>query len=178
MTMGSAVSAPDRLTIANLATARTIEAQFNPREFNFAIRTNYQQLQVPGAGYQQLQYINTGNITFPLDLYFRVVSDEEMQRRLDAEVFLLALCYPRRGAGTISQVAPPRALIVWANVSIQCVVRGLNIKASRFNVWGEIVEEAFSLELEEISDGQRFSEDVRRQGLMRASSEVVGGVGP
>lgn len=175
MTLGSSVAAPDRISIVNLSNTQTIEAQFNPGEFSIAVQANYQQQQVPGAGYQPLHYINTTNPTIPLDLYYRVVTEDEMQRRLEAESFILSLLYPRRGAGSIPQAAPPRALIVWANMSLQCVVRSLTIKASRFNVWGETAEETFSLGLEEIHDGQIFSEDVIRQGLMRASSDVVGG---
>jgi len=159
-----------------VATAETIEAQFNPEKFLFGIGVNYEEQDVPGAGYKPLQYKNTDNPQMTIELFYRVVTEEEQLIRDDAERFLLSLCYPRRGAGTIPQHPPPRMLIVWPSyVRLNVVVRRLDIQAIRFNRLGAPIEEKFSLTVDEIRDGQIFSEDVRSQGLRRASSLAVGG---
>jgi hypothetical protein len=178
MTMDSLAGAPPKLTIFNVATSESIEAQFNPQEFQYSLQVNYGEITLPGAGYVPQQYTNTSNGTMPLNLFYNSHDEEEKIDRDNAERFLLSLCYPRRGAGMIRQHPPPRAMVVWPRYArLVCVIRGLNISVVRHNMLMDPIEENFQLTLQTIQDGQLFSEDVRRQGLRRPSARSVGSSG-
>lgn len=178
MTMEALAESPPKLTFFNVSTGERIDAQFNPKEFQFQLQVNYSDLTVPGAGYMPEQYSHTSNGTIPISLFYNCFTDEEKQQRDAAERFLLALCFPRRGAGSVPQHPPPRCQIVWPRYArLVCTVRSLGIQVSRFNILGEPVEETFTVTIQTAQDGQLFSEDVARQGLRRPSSRPVGGSG-
>jgi hypothetical protein len=175
MSIPAFASEPPKLAIFNVATAERIDAQFNPQEFQFQLAVNYSDLSVPGAGYEPEQYTNTSNGTMPINLFYNSYTEEEKQQRDAAERFLLALCYPRRGAGVVRQHPPPRAMIVWPRYArLVCTVRTLNISVARFNVRMEPVEETFQITVKTSQDAQLFSEDIARQGLRRPSPRGVG----
>jgi hypothetical protein len=124
---------------------------------------------VPGMSHQPLQFINTGNLTFPLDLYARAFSFQDRVAIEDFRRFLHSLCYPKGDAGTIDDKTPPRVLMVWPHVwSITCVVTSLKIVATSFAIDGRISRYMATVSLEEIRDGRLTSEDVRRHGTRRS----------
>ena len=59
---------PARMSIANTATGDVVEAQFNPAEFEEALEVNWARQTVPGLSHQPLQFVNTGNVKFTLEL--------------------------------------------------------------------------------------------------------------
>jgi hypothetical protein len=113
MALDVAGQAPARMSIANVSSGDSIEAQFNPTEFEKALEVNWARQTVPGLSHQPLQFVNTGNTKFTLELNFEAQDPTtELAQIHRARRFLQSLCYPRRGAGG----GPPRALFVWPNV--------------------------------------------------------------
>jgi hypothetical protein len=162
--------APARMSIANVSTGDSVEAQFNPTEFEEALEVNWARQTVPGLSHQPMQYVNTGNKKFTLELNFEAQdSTTDLAQIHHARRFLESLCYARRGAADVASGGPPRALFVWPNiVSLTCVITSLSFKHSRFNVAGTPVQFTAKLGLEEIRDVRLFSEDVLANGTQRS----------
>lgn len=90
---------PTRMSIANTATGDVVEAQFNPAEFEEALEVNWARQTVPGLSHQPLQFVNTGNVKFTLELNFDALDPTtDVDQIRFARRFLQSLCYPRRGA--------------------------------------------------------------------------------
>ena len=172
MGLEAAGQRPARMSIANVSTGDYVEAQFNPTEFEESLEVNWARQTVPGLSHQPLQYVNTGNVKFPLELNFEVqdpTTDLDAIQR--ARRFLLSLCYPRRGAADVASGGPPRALFIWPNVvSLTCVITALSFKYSRFNLEGTPVQFVAKVSLEEIRDVRLSSEDVLASGSQRSGT--------
>ncbi|MEO7729594.1 MAG: peptidoglycan-binding protein [Kofleriaceae bacterium] len=163
---------PARMSIANVSSGESIEAQFNPTELEEALEVNWARQTVPGLSHQPLQFVNTGNTKFTLELNFEAQDTttdlEQIQR---SRRFLLSLCYPRRGAQDVAGGGPPRVLFVWPTVvSLTCVISSLSFKYSRFNLEGTPVQFTAKLTLEEIRDVRLVSEDVLASGTQRSGA--------
>lgn len=164
------------MSIANVSTGESVEAQFNPTDFDEALEVNWARQTVPGLSHQPLQFVNTGNAKFTLELNFEA---QDLTTDLDqihlARRFLQSLCYPRRGAEDVVGGGPPRALFVWPNVvSLTCVVTVLSFKYGRFNVEGTPVQFTAKVTLEEIRDVRLISEDVLADGTQRSGAAPGG----
>ncbi len=167
---------PARMSIANVSSGDSIEAQFNPTEFEEALEVNWARQTVPGLSHQPLQFVNTGNTKFTLELNFEAQDPVTSLDQIHlARRFLQSLCYPRRGAEDVIGGGPPRALFVWPNVvSLTCVVTSLSFKYGRFNLEGTPIQFAAKVTLEEVRDVRLLSEDVLADGTQRSG---VGGGG-
>lgn len=172
MSLDVAGQTPARMSIANVSTGESIDAQFNPTEFEEALEVNWARQTIPGLSHQPLQFVNTGNTKFTLELNFEAHDPTtELAQIHRARRFLQSLCYPRRGAGDVTGGGPPRALFVWPNVvSLTCVVNALAFKYSRFNLEGTPVQFTAKLTLEEIRDVRLVSEDVLASGTQRSGA--------
>jgi len=180
MALDVAGQTPARMSVANVSTGESVEAQFNPSEFEEALEVNWARQTVPGLSHQPLQFVNTGNAKFSFELNFEAQDPTtDLEQIHHARRFLLSLCYPRRGAADVASGGPPRALLVWPNVvSLTCVITALSFKYSRFNLLGTPVQFTAKLALEEIRDIRLVSEDVLSNGSQRSGvrPEDVGGV--
>jgi len=163
---------PARMSIANTSTGDVVDAQFNPAEFEEALEVNWARQTVPGLSHQPLQFVNTGNVKFTLELHFEVHDPSaDIDQIHFARRFLQSLCYPRRGAEDVIGGGPPRALFIWPNVaSLTCVVTGLSFKYGRFNLEGTPIQFTAKVTLEEIRDVRLLSEDVLAGGSQRSGS--------
>ena len=168
---------PARMSIANTATGDVVEAQFNPAEFEEALEVNWARQTVPGLSHQPLQFVNTGNVKFTLELHFEVHDpNADIDQIHYARRFLQSLCYPRRGAEDVIGGGPPRGLFVWPKVvSLTCVVTGLSFKYGRFNLEGTPIQFTAKVTLEEIRDVRLPSEDVLSDGSQRSGAAPGGG---
>jgi hypothetical protein len=167
---------PARMSIANVSSGDSIDAQFNPTEFEEALEVNWARQTVPGLSHQPLQFVQTGNTKFTLELNFEA---QDPTTDLDtiqyARRFLQSLCYPRRGAADVIGGGPPRVLFVWPNViSLTCVITALSFKYGRFNLEGTPVQFTAKLTLEEIRDVRLLSEDVLQDGTQRSGAAPEG----
>ena len=167
---------PARMSIANVATGESVEAQFNPSEFEEALEVNWTRQTVPGLSHQPLQFVNTGNVKFTLELNFEVQDPStDLDTIHQGRRFLQSLCYPRRGAEDVVGGGPPRALFVWPNViSLSCVVTALSFKYGRFNLDGTPVQFTAKVTLEEIRDVRLLSEEVLADGSQRSGAAPGG----
>jgi len=167
-----AAQTPARMSIVNLSTTDSVEAQFNPADFEEALEVNWARQTVPGLSHQPLQFVNTGNVKFTLELNFEAQDPAaDLDQLLGARRFLQSLCYPRRGAADVAGGGPPRALFVWPTiVSLTCVITSLTFKYSRFNLAGTPVQFTAKLGLEEIRDVRLLSEDVLTSGSQRSGA--------
>ncbi|HET9621803.1 MAG TPA: peptidoglycan-binding protein [Kofleriaceae bacterium] len=158
------------MSIANLASGDSIDAQFNPSELEEALEVDWTRHTVPGLSHQPLQYVQTHNTKFTVELYFEAQDPTtDLDQILRARRFLQSLCYPRRGAQDVLDGGPPRVLFLWPTVvSLTCVVASLGFKYSRFNLEGTPVQFTAKLSLEEIRDVRLVSEDVLATGTQRS----------
>jgi hypothetical protein len=176
MALDVAGQLPARMSIANVATGDSVEAQFNPTELEEALEVTWARLTVPGLSHQPLQYTNTGNVKFTFELNFEAQDPTaDLDQLLATRRFLQSLCYPRRGAANVASGGPPRALFVWPTlVSLTCVVTSLNFKYRRFNLAGTPVQFTVKVGLEEIRDVRLVSEDVLASGTQRSGAGAGG----
>lgn len=176
MALDVAARKPARMSIANVATGESVDAQFNPTDFEEALEVNWAQQTVPGLSHQPLQFVNTGNAKFTLELNFEVQDPTtDLERIHLARRFLQSLCYPRRGAEDVVGGGPPRALFVWPGViSLTCVLTALSFKYGRFNLDGVPVQFTAKVTLEEIRDVRLLSEDVLADGTQRSGAAPGG----
>ncbi|TMQ08631.1 MAG: peptidoglycan-binding protein [Deltaproteobacteria bacterium] len=172
MALEVAAQTPARMSIANVSSGESIEAQFNPTELEEALEVNWARQTVPGLSHQPLQFVNTGNLKFTLELQFEARSaTADIDRNLQARRFLQSLCYPRRGAANVAGGGPPRVLFVWPTfVSLTCVIASLSFKYSRFNLAATPIQFSAKLALEEIRDVRLLSEDVLANGTQRSGA--------
>lgn len=167
---------PARMSIANVSSGESVEAQFNPTEFEEALEVNWARQTVPGLSHQPLQFVNTGNVKFTLELNFEAQDPTTDLEQLHlSRRFLQSLCYPRRGADDVVGGGPPRALFVWPGVvSLNCVVTALSLKYGRFNLEGTPVQFTAKVTLEEIRDVRLLSEEVLADGSQRSGAAPGG----
>ena len=172
MALEVAAQTPARMSIANVSSGESIEAQFNPTELEEALEVNWARQTVPGLSHQPLQFVNTGNLKFTLELQFEAQNTAtDVDRNLQARRFLQSLCYPRRGAANVIGGGPPRVLFVWPTfVSLTCVIASLSFKYSRFNLAGTPVQFTAKVALEEIRDVRLLSEEVLANGTQRSGA--------
>jgi hypothetical protein len=172
MALEVAAQTPARMSIANVSSGESIEAQFNPTELEEALEVNWARQTVPGLSHQPLQFVNTGNVKFTLELQFEAQDPTtDIDRILGARRFLQSLCYPRRGAADVVGGGPPRALFVWPTfVSLTCVIASLSFKYSRFNLAGTPIHFTAKVAFEEIRDMRLLSEEVLANGTQRSGA--------
>jgi hypothetical protein len=172
MTIGEAVQPPVRMHLVDLRTGEDLEVLFNPELLEEQVGPVWERLEIPGLSHQVLQYKNTSNHTFQLELYSMAHSRIFQTGIDDFRKFLLSLCYPPAAANGIATGGPPRVLLVWPNlVSMTCVVAGnIAFKHTRFTLQGLSSRWTAQLPLEEIRDQRLTSEDVRRLGTRRSSA--------
>lgn len=150
----------------------TLTAQFNPTELEETLAVNWNKLAVLGLSHMPLQFQQTDNHGFSFEFAYHAIDDEgnKLASIAQARRFLLALCYPSRGAKSVTGGAPARALFVWPKLaSITCVVRKLAFKHTMFNTEGDPVVFSAKATLEEIRDGRLYAEDVRKSGTIRTT---------
>ena len=175
MTLDVASQRPARVSIANVSTGESIEAQFNPSELEESLEVNWARQTVPGLSHQPMQFIHTGNVKFTVELQFVATDVSELAELMHARRFLQSLCYPRRGASDVTGGGPPRALFVWPTlVSLTCVITTLNFKYSHFNIAGAPVQFTAKLTLEEIRDVRLTSDEVLVSGTQRSGAGNAG----
>lgn len=169
MALDVAAQTPARMSIADMSSGESIEAQFNPTELEESLEVNWARQTVPGLSHQPLQFVNTGNLKFTVELQFVAQSAAELEHALAARRFLQSLCYPRRSATNIAGGGPPRVLFVWPTfIALTSVIVSLSFKYARFNLAGAPVGFTAKLGLEEIRDVRLLSEDVFANGTQRS----------
>jgi len=183
-------TARQRMFITSLSDPRTtLTPQFNPTEFQEALTVNYVRQRVPGLSHEPLQYINTTNQRFTMELFFDALGpsgenplgvSEQAQRNLIARKFLKSVCYPRRPVGDFAIGGPPRLLFVWPHIiSLTTVITSLQIQHQRFSATGVPLQFTAAIQLEEIRDMRLIQDDVLENGTIRGSNDdpLSGGQG-
>ncbi len=170
---------PARMTLMNVSTGQTIEAQFNPTELDEDLTVNWNKLAVLGLSHMPQQYQQTDNHGFSFELAFRAWDDTGKNRLDDIQLarrFLLSLCYSSRNSpATVVGGAPPRVLFIWPGlVSMTCVIKKLHGHHTLFNTNGDPVHYSVKVDLEEIRDFRLYSEDVLAMGTQRSGQVAPG----
>lgn len=170
----AALVQPVRVSITNLRTLETKEVLANPRELEIAVDVEWTEQKVPGLSHVPLQYENTGNVGFPLELY---LSEYQYSKEVvdDWRNFLWAFAYPDYDASDILEGAPARMMIVWPNVlSLTCVLRSIRMKHVSFALDGRATRSIATIQTNEIRDVRIGASDVRAQGVRRAQATSAG----
>lgn len=171
MSIEDAAKKPQRMTLTNMHTGEPMEVQFNPEQLPEELTVNYTRLTVPGMSHQQIQYINTNNHGFTLELFLEALGGERSQEKLeDQRNFILSLMYPVAGASDVPGGAPPRVLFVWPRLAtFTAVVTRARFIHTHFASTGAPIRTTATVELEEVRDGRLTSEEVRATGTRRSS---------
>ena len=168
MAIADAVRSAPKVTLTNLNSGETLEAQFNPTELEEQVQANFAAQQVPGLSHEVLQFSHTGNHGFPLALFFRAMSPEEMAAMHRARRFLLSLAYPMGEAQDVAGGGSPRVLVVWPRMlSMTCIVRRVAIRHTLFNAQGRSRVYTATVQFEEIRDFRISSEEVFEDNQFR-----------
>jgi hypothetical protein len=173
MTFASAMQRAPLVTLINQSTGEVLEVQFNPSELKKVAGANYAKHQVPGLSYEPLQFINTKNTTFQMELFFETssVGSARESQILDAIKFLDALKTPR-ATGALRSAGAPRTLLVWPNfITLSCVLLDVEYTFNRFNLQNKPCAFLAELKLEQISDVHTTSAVVRVIGDLQPSSD-------
>jgi hypothetical protein len=161
-----------RLSIRNLYTLEGFFMQFNPTTLTRNITVNYQRYQVLGAGNQPLDYLYTGNMETPIELFF--YAEDATTREAAEEVmrFLEALAFPPEAADSIGERRPPRCLVVWPNtLEFTSVVRRLQITHRLFDQAGRTTLWRATIGFEEAPVQYLTQEEVRLRGPLRSADQ-------
>jgi len=172
----SYLAIPARMHLSDLKTLETMNAQFNPAEFDEIVKVRWARLPSPGLSHERLHYDQTENHKITFELIFDAMEGGTVEGNLDARNFLLSLCYAKAGARTVSDGEPTRVLFVWPGmVSLTAVIGEVKIKHTRFNKEGRSTFFKADISLEEIRDERLTSEEVRQTGTQRRSDGLEEG---
>lgn len=159
---------PARLTLTNLSSGVTIEAQFNPSQLSERLGANWESLDVPGLSHKPLHFVNTNNEQQMMQLWFRAMSRDELDRIHAARRFLKSLVFPTFGADDLQSGSPPRVLVVWPQMlSMIMILRTVTMTHLMFNQRARSVQFTADLEWEEIRDFRITSEQVWEDNQFR-----------
>lgn len=127
----------DRMYMVHLESGDTCGAQFNPTQVKEAIEVVWRRVEVRGESHEPMEYDHTKNIETSFELAFDrqsgrgirfggslsgtqyypdsglVPNTQFVEDALIVKRWLMACCYPKRGAQTVRQSAPSRILVVW-----------------------------------------------------------------
>jgi Contractile injection system tube protein len=163
------------MSIANLLTGSSLEAQYNPTEFEEEISVNWNKLPVLGHSHEPLQYKNTGNHTFSFDLAWSALNDRGITvDDLDlARRFMLSSCYSSRKAAVVQAAEPTDLLFLWPTmIAIVAKMPTLKIKHTDFNAAGKTVRMVMNIKLEEARRVRLYAEDVLERGTIRSNTRA------
>lgn len=168
---------PPRMSLINLATGVGLDVQFNPTEFSEKLGVNYARQVVPGLGYAVLQYVNTNNLTWSMEIYYTASPGPDALEQLKrARRWLHSVCYPRN-ANSVGSGGAPRLLFVWPDVfAMTCVLTEHAGKFTRFNAAGQPVQYTATVTFEDARDTRILSEEVFQVGTQRSSNGLPANV--
>lgn len=156
----AADESPDRMSITNLDTAKSVTAQFNPDEVKEVLKVLYHRLPILGLSHQPMQYQGTENLKVTFTLGFDALSHEG-SGLMDARAFLMSLCYSSRVAEDIIGGDTPPVLLVWPELyALECKMASLSTTLKRFRARGRPTLFTSDIEVERVSEVRLFSEDI------------------
>ena len=164
---------PNRMVFTNLYDGEELLAQFNPTQFTESLGVNWTTLQIPGLSHKPLQFINTDNLKLRFELYFQARSPDELLDIQRARLLLIAWCYPRNVSNDIIGGAAPRLLVTWPGMlSLEAVLRNVDITHQRFNKLGQSVHFTANVQLEEVSEALLTFDTVAEDDAARFGSPL------
>lgn len=157
------------MSLTNLRTARTVEAQFNPPDMGAKATVGYELLSILGFSHQPMQFKQTANVESEVDLLFDRLTkiggagggaNYDSTRR-----FLQSLTLPSRGDSVLGG-GPPDVLFVWPKLySFTCRVMDWQERHLRIARDGRSTLMTVRLRLNQFSTLRILSEDVEEYGL-------------
>lgn len=160
---------PDRVLLVNMVTGDSRSVQYNPEQLEEQIGVSYADLQVVGLSHKRSHFINTDNVAFNFDLYYRAIGGNaaDLQAIKDDRKFLYALTHPWRAEG-INRGGPPRVLFIWPElISLTCKVKSLGFTYTQFNLSGAPTAYKVKVVLEEVRDVFVGMDDILARGTQR-----------
>lgn len=166
---------PRRLYFVNLQTGEEVSARFNPTAFTRTIQVLWKEHEVLGQSHRPMDYLGTGNMSVPLELYFRAESLSEQQDLENRIAFLESLCYAPEQADSIAGRRPPRVLVVWPNtMSFTAVITSFACAHQMFDNTGRTIQWTVSIILSEARRNRLTQQQVRTRGSFRANNNTGG----
>lgn len=163
--MSNGATSPARMSLMNLDTSESIEAQYNPDKWDYEVGANYTAQDIVGMSHQMATYHHTENPKVTLELLLQGETPEERQKLDCYGRWLEAFLYPRRG-----KLGPPRMMLVWpGEASLICHVHKLHLGRKRFNVQLQCVEMNVKLDLVPVRDVRLYGDEVEMNGLKRGT---------
>lgn len=168
---GDAGARPPQISFTALRTGETYYMPYVPETFSEKVEAKYSSQTILGMSHENDQFSNTTNHSFEkLSFYFKGEREEDVTRIHEGRKFLLSLCYPSAGAGSVRDGGPSRVLFIWPfMVTMTCKVESVMISHEKFNRLGLTTQFRAEIELSEIRDQRLTAEEVRENGTLRAS---------
>lgn len=157
------------MSLGNLDTGESLEAQYNPTEVEIALASVYNRTKVPGGTFEEMQFSNVANpkITFTLTFDGR---SSRAPNLLDVEGFLASLLHPPTDITSVTTGAPPLVLFSWPNwIALVARVPQFTQRSSRFASNGRPDFQTYKVELEVHTTRRLGRESIRRSAFRRAS---------
>lgn len=161
---------PAKMSLTNLVTGRTLEAQFNPTKIKAKLAAEYERLAILGFSSQPLQFKNTTNLEIDgVDLLFDRLTSQGGGGGGDnydsARRYLLSLPLPRAGDSVI-RGGPPDVLFVWPNIYVVvCRVMEVSEGHERMARDGRSTLMVHSVKLHSFTQFRLLGEDVEESGF-------------
>ena len=125
--------------IINTSTGEPIPVMFNPEEYAISKSATIAKIEIPGLESPILEFINGGQETLTMDLFF-----DTYELGIDVRVFterissLLDSIDPKRDE-------PPVLLFAWASLNFRCVLESLTKRFTMFSSLGMPVRATLSV---------------------------------
>lgn len=154
------------MTLTNTRTVETLRVQFNPERLSEKIEAVFTELEILGNSHQLLQFKHAKNIIVGFDLRFDALVQREWNaaKLLDARKFIFSLAQPSRG-DKVGTVDPPEVIFTWPKLySITARIHTPSFEHTRFARSGAPTLSVCRIDLKEVLDIRRTSEDMRQDG--------------
>lgn len=171
---------PPNVSLVNLYDNTEQLLLVNPQTLEETLETKYKRNPIVGLSHERLQFINTGNMVVPVEIYL----DEELQRIYGSnndqqptiaqkKAWLQSLMYPTESID-YSRVGTPRVLLNWPNVMrITAKVMRYEAMHREFDsVDLRAVVSVVRLTLEEDLQTRKLMEDITVEGSLHAGSDL------
>lgn len=169
--MDAVTKNPPKLILANLISGDELEVQFNPTKLQEQIEVNWARLAMPGQSHEKLHFIHTSNFKISLELFFRAMTRDELEKIHYARRQILSWAYPRSISNDIVGGGAPTLLLYWPKMlSLKCVMGSASITHELFNHEGRSTQFNCSINLEEIRDVRLHFDEVAEDNVLRLGS--------
>jgi nucleoid-associated protein YgaU len=159
----------EKATIINLETGAQVQVQFNPEEYSLSGENQFALANVPGRSGPLLQFAFGNLRTVEMELFFDTYEDPNNKdvRVQTSRVVDLLNIDPQTHA-------PPVLMFLWGKLKFRCVLAKANQRFIMFLPTGVPVRAKVQVTLQEFTNGDYETKEVKRETADYTKTYVVG----